>query len=246
MAIEAGAGDDAQASEAVEAVLTGPEIEIAFNPTVPARRPRRRRHALQPDLVHPGLASRRCSRARPRRTARPTTSYRYVLMPVRFAVLTHRSLSRRTSGCRGRSLRCTHLTVAAPHTTRSHEMQLGSGRSGQDGRQHARADPPRRARGRRATTATQTSPTSRSLADLVKAARRAAGRLGDGAARRPDPRHGRQAGRACSTRATWSSTAATASSPTTSRTRSCSRPRASATSTAVSPAASGASTTATA
>ena len=58
VAIEAGAGDDAQASEAVEAVLTGPEIEIAFNPHLPARRARRRRHALQPDLVHPGLAAR--------------------------------------------------------------------------------------------------------------------------------------------------------------------------------------------
>ena len=32
VAIEAGTGDDAQASEAVEATLTGPDIEIAFNP----------------------------------------------------------------------------------------------------------------------------------------------------------------------------------------------------------------------
>ena len=32
VAIEAGTGDDAQGSEAVEATLTGPEIEIAFNP----------------------------------------------------------------------------------------------------------------------------------------------------------------------------------------------------------------------
>jgi DNA polymerase-3 subunit beta len=32
VAIEAGTGDDAQASEAVEARSTGPEIEIAFNP----------------------------------------------------------------------------------------------------------------------------------------------------------------------------------------------------------------------
>ena len=32
VAIEAGTGDDAQASEAVEATLTGPEIQIAFNP----------------------------------------------------------------------------------------------------------------------------------------------------------------------------------------------------------------------
>ena len=31
--IEAGTGDDAQASEAVEATLTGPDLEIAFNPT---------------------------------------------------------------------------------------------------------------------------------------------------------------------------------------------------------------------
>ena len=30
--IDAGTGDDAQASEAVEGTLTGPEIEIAFNP----------------------------------------------------------------------------------------------------------------------------------------------------------------------------------------------------------------------
>jgi DNA polymerase-3 subunit beta len=32
VAIEAGTGDDAQASEAVEASVDGPEIEIAFNP----------------------------------------------------------------------------------------------------------------------------------------------------------------------------------------------------------------------
>ena len=32
VAIEAGTGDDAQASEAVEATLNGPEIQIAFNP----------------------------------------------------------------------------------------------------------------------------------------------------------------------------------------------------------------------
>ena len=56
--IEAGAGDDAQASEAVESTLTGPEIEIAFNPTLPPRRPRRRRHRVLADLLHPALAPR--------------------------------------------------------------------------------------------------------------------------------------------------------------------------------------------
>jgi DNA polymerase-3 subunit beta len=67
VAIDAGTGDGAQASEAVEAVLTGPEIEIAFNPqflldglgavgTAYSR------------LSSPRAAGRRCSRARPSST----------------------------------------------------------------------------------------------------------------------------------------------------------------------------------
>ena len=82
--IEAGAGDDAQASEAVEARLTGPEIEIAFNP--------------QYLLDGLGAVGTPWSRISFTQASRPAvlsgqaeedgdadTSYRYVLMPVRFA-----------------------------------------------------------------------------------------------------------------------------------------------------------------
>ncbi len=84
VAIEAGSGDEAQASEAVECVLTGPEIEIAFNP------------AFLLDGLHAvGTAHTRFSFTQPSRPAvlsgqaevdgEADTAYRYVLMPVRFA-----------------------------------------------------------------------------------------------------------------------------------------------------------------
>ncbi len=82
--IEAGTGDDAQASEAVEAVMTGPEIEIAFNPQF-----------LLDGLGAVGTAYSRLSFTQSSRPAvlsgqaelggEADTSYRYVLMPVRFA-----------------------------------------------------------------------------------------------------------------------------------------------------------------
>jgi DNA polymerase-3 subunit beta len=82
--IEAGTGEDAQASEAVEAVLTGPEIEIAFNPQF-----------LLDGLGAVGTAYSRLSFTQSSRPAvlsgqakldgDADTSYRYVLMPVRFA-----------------------------------------------------------------------------------------------------------------------------------------------------------------
>ena len=84
VAIEAGTGDDAQASEAVEATLTGPDIEIAFNP-----------HFLLDGLGALGTSYARLSFTQPSRPAVLTgqaeaegdadESYRYVLMPVRFA-----------------------------------------------------------------------------------------------------------------------------------------------------------------
>lgn len=84
VAIEAGTGDDAQASEAVEATLTGPEIEIAFNPQF-----------LLDGLHAVGTAWSRLSFTQPSRPAvlsgqqeadsEADTTYRYVLMPVRFA-----------------------------------------------------------------------------------------------------------------------------------------------------------------
>jgi DNA polymerase III subunit beta len=84
VAIEAGTGDGAQASEAVEAVMTGPEIEIAFNPQF-----------LLDGLGAVGTAYSRLSFTQSSRPAvlsgqaeidgPADTSYRYVLMPVRFA-----------------------------------------------------------------------------------------------------------------------------------------------------------------
>jgi DNA polymerase III subunit beta len=82
--IEAGSGDDAQASESVEAVLTGPEIESAFNPQF-----------LLDGLGAVGTAYSRLSFTLSGRPAvlsgqaeldgDADPSYRYVLMPVRFA-----------------------------------------------------------------------------------------------------------------------------------------------------------------
>lgn len=84
VAIDAGTGDDAQASEAVECALTGPEIEIAFNP-----------HYLLDGLHAVGTTHSRLAFTQPSRPAvlsgqadadaAPDTTYRYVLMPVRFA-----------------------------------------------------------------------------------------------------------------------------------------------------------------
>ncbi len=82
--IEAGTGDDAQASEAVEATVDGPAIEIAFNPQF-----------LLDGLGAVGTAYSRISFTQASRPAvlsgqdeadgPADTSYRYVLMPVRFA-----------------------------------------------------------------------------------------------------------------------------------------------------------------
>lgn len=84
VSIDAGTGEDAQASEAVECTLTGPEIEIAFNP-----------HYLVDGLNAVHATYTRMSFTQPGKPAvmsgqqeldgEADTSYRYVLMPVRFA-----------------------------------------------------------------------------------------------------------------------------------------------------------------
>ncbi|WP_151523763.1 DNA polymerase III subunit beta [Serinicoccus kebangsaanensis] len=84
LAIEAGTGDDAQGSEAIESTLEGPEIEIAFNP--------------QFLLDGLGVLGQPYTRLSFTQSSRPAVisgqaeldgdaddSYRYVLMPVRFA-----------------------------------------------------------------------------------------------------------------------------------------------------------------
>ena len=82
--IEAGTGDDAQASEAVEAAVDGPDIEVAFNPGY-----------LLDGLGVLGTNFTRLSFTAPLKPAMITgqesqdgemdTSYRYVLQPVRLA-----------------------------------------------------------------------------------------------------------------------------------------------------------------
>ena len=84
VAIEAGTGDDAQGSEAVEANLTGPEIEIAFNPQFlldglgVLNAPFTRLSFTQPS--RPAVIS-----GQAEADGESDESYRYVLMPVRFA-----------------------------------------------------------------------------------------------------------------------------------------------------------------
>jgi DNA polymerase-3 subunit beta len=84
VAIEAGTGEDAQASEAVESTLVGPGLEIAFNPGF-----------LLDGLGAVGTEFTRLSFTAPSRPAvisgqqelegDDDPHYRYVLMPVRFA-----------------------------------------------------------------------------------------------------------------------------------------------------------------
>jgi DNA polymerase-3 subunit beta len=84
VAIEAGTGDDAQASEAVEAILHGPEIQIAFNPQYlldglhAVGQPWSRLSFTQPS--RPAVLT-----GQPEAESETNSSYRYVLMPVRFA-----------------------------------------------------------------------------------------------------------------------------------------------------------------
>lgn len=83
VAIEAGTGDDAQGTEALEAELTGPEIETAFNPQF-----------LLDGLGAIGTSHARLAFTQPSRPAvlsgqaegegSADEAYRYVLMPVRF------------------------------------------------------------------------------------------------------------------------------------------------------------------
>lgn len=82
--IEAGTGDDAQGSEAIECTLTGPEVEIAFNPQF-----------FLDGLNALGTIYARIAFTQPSKPAvlsgqteldgDSDESYRYVLMPVRFA-----------------------------------------------------------------------------------------------------------------------------------------------------------------
>lgn len=83
LSIVGASADDAQATEALECTLTGPEIEIGFNP-----------HFLLDGLAAVGTPLTRLQFTQPSRPAvlvgqaepdaAPDMSYRYVLMPVRY------------------------------------------------------------------------------------------------------------------------------------------------------------------
>ena len=83
--LEAGQGDDAQASEAIEASLSGEEIEIAFNPQFlldglgALGTPYVRLSFTQPQQAG------RCCRGQTEPDGAADDSYRYLLMPVRLA-----------------------------------------------------------------------------------------------------------------------------------------------------------------
>jgi DNA polymerase III subunit beta len=84
VAIDAGSGDGAQASEAVEAVLTGPELEAAFNPQyflegLGALGTAYSRLWFNPDRK-PWVLS-----GQAELDGDPDTSYSYILMPIRAA-----------------------------------------------------------------------------------------------------------------------------------------------------------------
>lgn len=81
--IDAGAGEDAQASEAVECQLTGPDIEIAFNPHYLLDG----LHAVGSQQVRLGFTQSSRPAVLSAHSDVPTldSTYRYVLMPVRFA-----------------------------------------------------------------------------------------------------------------------------------------------------------------
>ena len=149
VAIEAGTGDDAQASEAVESTLTGPEIEIAFNPQF-----------LLDGLGAVGTDYSRFSFTQPSRPAVLSGQDEAGRRGRHHLPLRADARSLRELTTPGRSLSGPHPKVcraagsAAYRTThtlhpfeRASSHAARSDRSRQDGRQHARADPPRRPRG---------------------------------------------------------------------------------------------------
>ena len=81
--LEAGNGEEAQASESLEAALSGDDISIGFNPSYlldGLRRDRRRARAHRDDPAGPSGGVRQHGRAP---TAAPDLDFRYLLMPLR-------------------------------------------------------------------------------------------------------------------------------------------------------------------
>ena len=82
LTLDAGSGDEAQASESIEADHRRRRHHHRLQPAVPARRPDRDRRAGRRARLHPGLQAGRHQRVGRRRRGR-RRPFRYLLMPRR-------------------------------------------------------------------------------------------------------------------------------------------------------------------
>ncbi len=55
LTLDAGSGDEAQASESIEATIDGEDLTTGLQPAVPARRPDRHRRGRRRAVLHPGF-----------------------------------------------------------------------------------------------------------------------------------------------------------------------------------------------
>ena len=134
LTLDAGSGDEAQASESIEATIDGDDITTGFNPQFLLDGLGRHRRARRRARLHPGLQAgrdQRLGRATARR--RPRLPLPADAAPP--AVLTRRPSRRHVQRPLARPGRTTH----APRTRRPR----------QDGRQHAHPAAQRRSHGRR-------------------------------------------------------------------------------------------------
>ncbi len=85
LTLDAGSGDEAQASESIEATVDGRRPDDRLQPAVPARRPDRHRRGRGRAVLHPGFQARGHQWFDRRRRARrrKDTGFRYLLMPRR-------------------------------------------------------------------------------------------------------------------------------------------------------------------
>ena len=137
LTLDAGHGDEALATERIEAQVKGDAITTGLQPAVPARRAHRDRAAGRGAGVHPAREARGDHRGAATSTARrtPTSS-----------TCSCRAACSADRGCRHR-----RWHPAASTSTDRVGGRIGhrARRARQDGRQHARAAPPRRPHGRR-------------------------------------------------------------------------------------------------
>ena len=82
LTLDAGSGDEAQASESIEATIDGEDITTGFNPQFLLDGLERHRPAGRRAGLHPGVEAGGAQRVG-RRTVEPDSAFRYLLMPRR-------------------------------------------------------------------------------------------------------------------------------------------------------------------